>query len=157
MGRYPSYSKHPAALAVALMLIHMCAVTVYAQEDTAWGFFREHISHADSIPKWFALVFFTTVLLWFDMARFPWLAPVALIPVLILAAAMPRVRSSLLVRIGFVCLLLGWTPLTLAHVLGENNALGPGFLFAFAMPVGFLAIMTGTVGAIFATLMRRRG
>jgi hypothetical protein len=150
-------SKHPAAMAIAVIAIHLCAATAYAQDDTAWGLLRENISKIDSISEGIALAFFTIVFLWFDMARFPWLAPLALVPVLILAVGIPRVRSSRLVRFGLVTILLGWTPLLLAGVLGEDNALGAGFLFAFAMPIGFLAVVTGTVAATFAALMRRDG
>jgi hypothetical protein len=139
---------------MVIVAIHVCAATAFAQDDTAWGFFRENISKADSISKWIALFFFTVVLLWFDMARFPWLVPVAVVPVLILAVALPRVRSSRLVRGGFVLLLLGWTPLLVASALGENNALGAGFVFAFAMPLGFLALVIGTLAAVFSSLMR---
>ena len=123
-------------------------------DETAWTFFRDHIGQTDSPAKWFALIFFTVIYLYFDMMRFPWVVPMVLAPVVILAVMMPRVRESRLVRFGVVVLVLGWIPLLLASALGEDNALGAGFLFAFAMPIGFLALVIGTIVAVVKTLLK---
>ena len=40
-----------------------------SDDDTPWGFFRKNVKHANSLGKWLALIFFTTMLTYMYLLR----------------------------------------------------------------------------------------
>jgi hypothetical protein len=144
------------AFAFVVILTVVPATTVYAQEESAIQYFREHLSKADSVTKMAALVFVTVMLGWLQLIGYHrLLLGLIVVTFMAAAAAVPRVRESRLVRVGLFSLFLGLVPLVLAGVAGEDNALGAGFLFAFVTPVGLVTVVTGAIGVLVGEVVSR--
>lgn len=62
-----------------------------SEDDSPWRFFKENLGRADSIGKWLALIFFTTVL---TALYVPRLLNGIVIAVGVLALVKPQVRKS---------------------------------------------------------------
>jgi hypothetical protein len=115
-----------------------------SDDDTPWGFFRKNVKHADSLGKWVALLFFTTMLTYLYLPR---LSLGIVIVVGVLAVVSPQVRASRLVRIGLVFFLLAFVVLNVAGRF-TNNPLGAGFLFAFMSPLAAVMMLLGAMRAL---------
>ena len=122
-----------------------------AEDDTPWGFFSKNVKHADTLAKWLALIFFTTLLTYLYLPR---LVIGIVIVVGALALVMPRVRHSKLVRAGLVLVAIGWVALGVAGRFNDN-ALGFGFLLAFTTPLGAAIMLLGAVQALLKRTDRR--
>ena len=115
-----------------------------SDDDTPWGFFRKNVKHADSVGKWLALLFFTTMMAYFYLPRV--LIGIAIV-VGVLALVKPQVRESRLVRIGLVLFFMGLVVLGIAGRF-TDNPLGAGFLLAFLTPVAAVMMLLGAMGAL---------
>jgi len=122
-----------------------------AEDDTPWGFFSKNIKHADTLAKWLALIFFTTLLMYLYLPR---LVLGVVIAVAGLALVQPRVRHSKLVRVGLVLVSVGWVALAVAGRFNDNP-LGFGFLLAFTTPLGAAMMLLGAMQALLARTDRR--
>lgn len=115
-----------------------------SEDDTPWGFFSKNVKHADSLGKWLALLFFTTMMAYFYLPRL--LFGIAIV-VGVLAMVKPQVRESRLVRIGLVLFFIGFVVLNIAGRF-TDNPLGAGFLLAFLSPVAAVIMLLGAMGAL---------
>lgn len=122
-----------------------------AEDDTPWGFFRKNLKHADSLGKWLALIFFTTMLTYMYLPR---LVIGLVIVVAGFALIQPRVRRSKLFRGGLVLVCVGWVGLAVAGRFSDNP-LGAGFLLAFTTPLGAAMMLLGAMQALFKRTDRR--
>jgi hypothetical protein len=138
-------AQTPMATAAALQ------APVPADDDTPWGFFTKNIKHADTVGKWLALIFFTTMLTYLYLPR---LVLGVVIVVAGLALVQPRVRHSKLVRGGLVLVSIGWVALAVAGRFNDNP-LGFGFLLAFTTPLGAAMMLLGAMQALFTRTDRR--
>ena len=121
-----------------------------ADDDTPWGFFKEHSRHVDSLWKWLGLIFFTILLSGVYALQY---LPAIAIAVAVLALISRRVRGSWLVKGGLALFFGARAALAIAGRFGDN-ALGIGFLYAFATPI---AVMMMIAGALLALLKTNRG
>lgn len=122
-----------------------------ADDDTPWGFFRKNLEHADSLGKWLALIFFTTMLTYLYLPR---LVVGLVVVVGILALLKPAVRHSKLVRGGLALVSVGWAALAVAGRFNDNP-LGFGFLLAFTTPLGSAMMLVGAMQALLKRTDRR--
>ena len=112
--------------------------------DSPLEFFLKTFPDADTVPQRVGLIFITIVRMWLQLGPLRMLLPVALVALVALAVSKPHVRGSRLVQIGFSILLFGIVPLLLAAVLGSDNPIGLGMLFAFLTPIGLVVTVVGT-------------
>jgi len=135
----------PIATVVALQLPNP------SDDDNPWGFFSKNVMLANSLSKWLALIFFTTILTYL---YFPRLVFGIVVVVAGLALVKPQVRHSRLVRSGLVLFLVGWAALVVAGRVNDNP-LGVGFLFAFTRPVAAAMMVLGATRALLKRTDKR--
>jgi hypothetical protein len=110
--------------------------------STAWEFFAQHASQADSVTEWLSLVFLAVVLL---RGYLRVLLPVALLAVIVLAVKKPQVRRSRLVQVGFSIFTLVLLPLLWVGALVTDNPIGLGMLFALLSTIALFLIVIGAI------------
>ena len=121
------------------------------EDDTPWGFFREHVKRADSLGKWLSLIVFTIALTYFYIPR---LLIGSVVVVGVLALIKPQVRHSRLVRSGLVLVLLGFVALAVGSRF-TDNPVGAGLLLSFTTPLGAMMMVLGAMQVFLEGAMKK--
>jgi hypothetical protein len=148
MTRHSRCDKQPVVLAMTVLILALLATAVYAEATTPWEFFRANMDRSGSVTAKLGVIFFTLVLAWLSLGALRLLLPIVLIALVVLGVRKPEVRSSRVVQTGGSLLVLGVMPLLLAVILGADNPIGLGLLFAFLTPLGLFVAGAGTVIAL---------
>jgi hypothetical protein len=131
--------RHRIALVIQTFIVSVLSTSIYAQATA---------TPANSISRRLGLVFITVVLMWLKLGVLRLVVPFVIVALVVLAIKNPHVRNSRLVKVGFSLVLLGFFVLFLAGILGADNAIGIGMLFAFLIPTGLFTTLIGTVLAL---------